>query len=398
MKILLLGPSAPWPPASGFELRSWQTWTLLRRSATTRLFALGGSPVPPAGVPAEDWIVAPVPDASAEGTAWLARPDGLPSDAYADPAAVALLAATLDRFAPDAVVFDSPWLHGFEDTVRSRRCRTVLSAHNVESALARETAERERHPATRLVRRRFAERVRAMENALAGRMDEIWVCSAEDGRRFVGEGVIAPVRVVANAIDTARYRVRSAPPPLPGGRPGPVLLYPGAFHHAPNARAAEFLLGDLWPRVSRRHPDARLVLCGVDPTEAMSRAAADDGRIVVTGRVADVVPHLRHATVMPVPLFEGGGTRFKILEAFAAGLPVISTPKGAEGLGAEPGTHYLEAVDGDSFAAAIDGVLADATAARAMAERASEYVERFSFDAVGTAVADSIGRLASLPA
>jgi glycosyltransferase involved in cell wall biosynthesis len=73
------------------------------------------------------------------------------------------------------------------------------------------------------------------------------------------------------------------------------------------------------------------------------RALAAIPGIEVTGSVADVRPYYRDALMAVVPLRVGGGTRLKILEAMAAGLPVISTTLGAEGLTAVPGTHYLAA-------------------------------------------------------
>jgi glycosyltransferase involved in cell wall biosynthesis len=112
----------------------------------------------------------------------------------------------------------------------------------------------------------------------------------------------------------------------------------------------------------------------------MRAAAERDARIIVTGLVADVRVPLADATVMAVPLFQGGGTHLKVLEAFAAGVPVVSTRKGAEGLGAEPATHLLLAETADEFADAILALWRD----HALVERVTGHAralvaERFSW-------------------
>ena len=73
--------------------------------------------------------------------------------------------------------------------------------------------------------------------------------------------------------------------------------------------------------------------------------------MTVTGTVPDVRPYFAAASVMPVPLSAGGGTRLKVLEAFASGVPVVSTAKGVEGLGLVAEQHYLQAEDPDEFVA-----------------------------------------------
>jgi glycosyltransferase involved in cell wall biosynthesis len=140
-------------------------------------------------------------------------------------------------------------------------------------------------------------------------------------------------------------------------RAGPVLLFPAVFHYQPNQLAADFLIREVFPKFVARRPDASLALAGSDPTPAMLASTQTEPRIIVTGRVPDMVPYLQHSSVMLAPLSDGGGTRFKIIEAFAANLPVASSAKGAEGLGAEPGKHFLLAEKPDEFVQVIEMVL-----------------------------------------
>ena len=96
------------------------------------------------------------------------------------------------------------------------------------------------------------------------------------------------------------------------------------------------------PRIFDTVPDARVLIVGHDPTEAVRRLASER-RVVVTGSVPDMRPYLEQSHVVVVPLRVGHGTRLKILEAFAAGRPVVSTHIGAEGLHAESGRHLVMA-------------------------------------------------------
>ena len=86
---------------------------------------------------------------------------------------------------------------------------------------------------------------------------------------------------------------------------------------------------------------------------AQAQEQAQLERVVVTGSVADVRPYLAEAGAVPMPLFDGSGTRLKALEAFATGVPVVSTAKGLEGLSVTAGQHYLRAEDPGEFVDAL---------------------------------------------
>ncbi len=111
-------------------------------------------------------------------------------------------------------------------------------------------------------------------------------------------------------------------------------------------------------------------MVGRDPPADLLALNGTPG-IEVTGGVPDVKPYLLRASLLAVPLDAGGGTRLKILEAFAAGLPVVSTAVGAEGIDAQPGTHFALA-ERPAFADATAALLADRAEGVRMAERARE--------------------------
>lgn len=152
------------------------------------------------------------------------------------------------------------------------------------------------------------------------------------------------------------------PPPAP---PGPFQgLFVGTLSYRPNAEGLRWFVAEAWPRVRGALPDARLAIVGIDPPADIA-AMDGQGGIVVHGRVPDVAPHYAAAHATIAPIFAGGGTRIKIVEAFARARPVVSTTIGAEGLEAAAGIDLLLADDAECFAAALVRLAGD----RALAER-----------------------------
>jgi glycosyltransferase involved in cell wall biosynthesis len=191
------------------------------------------------------------------------------------------------------------------------------------------------------------------------------------------------VQTVPNGVDVASLS------DLPVGRIGsPVVMFLGTMSWGPNVSAARFLAGSVFPALAERVTGVKLLIVGRDPSAEVRQLHG--GPITVTGAVADVKPYLSQATVLAVPLDTGGGTRLKILEAFAAGLPVVSTRVGAEGIAAEPGTHYVEA-QRNEFVTALTDLLARPAAGERLATAARALVgSRYDWGAIGQRAADAV--------
>jgi polysaccharide biosynthesis protein PslH len=151
----------------------------------------------------------------------------------------------------------------------------------------------------------------------------------------------------------------------------PSVLFVGSFLHAPNYDAAERLAREILPLVRARRNDVRLFLVGDRPPEDLE---ATDG-LVVTGVVPDLAPYYARAAVAVAPLRLGGGMRVKVVEALAAGKPVVATRLAVSGLAVEDGEHVLLAETDQELADCIARLLDDdalrrrlGTAARAWAE------------------------------
>ncbi|MEO8256569.1 MAG: glycosyltransferase family 4 protein [Acidobacteriota bacterium] len=276
------------------------------------------------------------------------------------------------------------------------RIPLIIDMHNVYSRLVSRAAVE----AGGAVRRRYLEGEAAliarMEQRAVALADTILAVSADDASYFTGIGAKRVV-VVPNGVDCDAYERLPA-----GARTGPpTILYVGSLTWPPNVSAARFLAAEVLPLVRRRLPDARVVIVGKDPDpDLMALARATDG-VDIAGHVPDVAAYFRSAHVLAVPLESGGGTRLKILEAFGAGLPVISTPVGCEGIAANDGEHLVIA-DRRDFAAGIIDLLLDPVGARNRAQRAKRLArQRYDWPVVGAlacaAVAEASRTAAAAP-
>jgi len=144
---------------------------------------------------------------------------------------------------------------------------------------------------------------------------------------------------------------------MPRARSDDAIVFSGNMEYHPNRTAVHFFRREIWPRLRERWPKLVWRLVGKNPA-AISRIVAGDPSIEVVGPVADAVCELARSRVAVVPLLTGSGTRLKILEAWAAGLPVVSTTLGAEGLPVRNGETVLIADDPGSFAAEVTRLLA----------------------------------------
>ena len=151
------------------------------------------------------------------------------------------------------------------------------------------------------------------------------------------------------------------------------LVFCATFDYRPNVDAAVWLVRSILPRVWRHRPDVPLALVGRSPASAVRALASD--RVEVTGYVPDIRPYVWASDLYVVPLRAGGGTRFKVLEGLAMGVPVLTTSLGAEGIGGRPGEQYLSADGTDEFADAILRALSRTGDLAAMVRRGRAFVE-----------------------
>lgn len=240
---------------------------------------------------------------------------------------------------------------------------TVLQAPNVESLIWQRYYETERNCFKRwYVGEQWRKFLRVEREAFRSVRQIVAVTpeDAELAREWFG---VQHVNVVDNGTDVAYYsNVR----PKAGSR---SILYLGALDWRPNVDALEVLLNVIYPAVRAQQADVRLVIVGRSPSDTLTRRVAGLPGVELHANVPDVRPYLAASAALAVPLRIGGGSRLKILEALAAGLPVVSTRVGAEGLCLTPGVDYTLADSPEEMTQALLQCLNEPATSRAQAER-----------------------------
>jgi GT2 family glycosyltransferase/glycosyltransferase involved in cell wall biosynthesis len=201
--------------------------------------------------------------------------------------------------------------------------------------------------------------------------DQVQVCTEANRQYLLGFLPRLAPRVATRmraGIDISRYAFRDE------GRERFAMLFVGSFRHDPNRAALDWFVHHVLPLIVTREPRARLSIVGSDPPPAHTYAdyAAN---LQMLGAVSDIREPLGRFAVFVCPVLSGSGVRVKLLEAFAAGIPVVSTRIGAEGLATEDGRFCALADSPEDFAARVTELFADPLAAAAMAARARAEVE-----------------------
>jgi glycosyltransferase involved in cell wall biosynthesis len=260
--------------------------------------------------------------------------------------------------------------------------RTVLNTHNVETLIWQRYEEVERNPVKRWYIHHQRRKFELFERDVFTRATRVVAVSHEDAALMRGWFGVPEVDVVENGIDRAYFADPMGPGPetTPRRREPGHILFVGSLEFRPNLDAVRLLLDEVFPAVRKCESSARLSIVGRNPPPWLTERARREPGVELHGNVPDVRPYLARAEVMAVPLRVGGGSRLKILEALACGLPVVSTRIGAEGLCLTAGEeiHVVERIE--EMAEVLLRCLRDPQAAQAMAERGRRVaLERYDW-------------------
>jgi glycosyltransferase involved in cell wall biosynthesis len=262
--------------------------------------------------------------------------------------------------------------------------------HNVESALLRRRAAAVPAGLLRWYLGLQADHLEKTERAWLPRVALNIAVSDEDRALLASVAPAARVETIPNGVDTEFFR-----PARPGEDCGGGLVFVGGTTWFPNRDALEWFAGQVLPELRRQSIGAPVTWVGRVSEEERSRY---DGRLGLrlTGYVDDIRPYLTRADVFVAPLRVGGGTRLKLLDAWAMGKAVVSTRVGAEGLGATHGETMLFAETPQEFADAVTRLLRDASLRRRLGEAARRRVEHvFGWGVIGARLRDLYLRLAT---
>ncbi|HEY1497667.1 MAG TPA: glycosyltransferase [Candidatus Solibacter sp.] len=201
--------------------------------------------------------------------------------------------------------------------------------------------------------------------------DQVQVCTPANRDYLLGfRPELAPrMRAGLRAgIDTGRYEFR------PRGREPLTMLFLGSFRHDPNRVAVDWFIRHVLPLVIAQEPAAQFAIAGSDPPPEHTYAD-HAAHLQMLGYVEDIREPLARYAVFVCPILSGSGVRVKLLEAFAAGIPVVSTKVGAEGLAVTDGEFCALSDDPAGFAERVVALLRDPERAAEMAMRARKEVE-----------------------
>jgi GT2 family glycosyltransferase/glycosyltransferase involved in cell wall biosynthesis len=218
-----------------------------------------------------------------------------------------------------------------------------------------------------------AARTREIELSVANRSDVVWVTSDHEAAVLERAGVSAAVAIVPNI-----HHVRKSAPG-PAGREG--LLFIGGFQHPPNADAVEYFVQQILPLLLNELPLVKLRVVGSQVTPSIAALASD--HVEILGFVEDVVPLFDAARLSVAPLRYGAGVKGKISQSLALGLPVVTTPVGAEGMSLSDDEHVLIGASAQEFARQVVRLYRDDSLWTRLSVSGRRHVDaQFGYDSV----------------
>jgi glycosyltransferase involved in cell wall biosynthesis len=398
MRVLHFVPRVPWPLNTGAKLRNYHLAREIagRASITLLAFSENDEQTNQPSAPADESSTEPIlesPESFYERVILVGRDQGytlskivrgaigktpLPVLNYTTPAMKEALARVLDEQDFDVVQVESIHLAEYLPIIRaaSSSPQIICDWHNIESELMQRYSERQTNVLRRTYARRAAGQMSRLERRAMHEFDAHIVVSKRDGERLQELAPKARIFLIENGVDTAYYtdeRINRAhaawlkergqetasfqdaerdSTPAPEVKKPRRVAFVGSMDYHANVDAAVSFAEEVWPRLQAEQPGLIFTIVGRDPAREVRQLEQVSG-IEVTGTVDDVRPYYHETLAAIIPLRVGGGSRLKILEAMAAGVPVISTTLGAEGLDVQDGKNILIAEKSEDFCEAI---------------------------------------------
>ncbi len=345
-RVAFLSPEAPYPLTGGGQMRTASLLEYFAKRYRVHLitFAEDGSANPECALPkglVDQITTVRLPYHRRDPVTRLARNAGrllqgrLPlMDRFTQQQSVRRVDQASGDQRYEIAIIEHFWCAQYLSVLRAKAKRVVLDLHNLESAWHASCAA-SKPWLDRVGHRVFERRARRLERRLLGQFDLVLVTSDADERRVREISPEAKVAVYPNAIP-----LRDAPLAAEQHE----IAFSGNLEYHPNVTAIKYFLSEVWPKLRQLDPQLKWRIIGKN--EGQIRALVQNQPdIEVTGPIDDALAELARAKIVVVPLSAGSGTRVKIMEAWAAARPVVSSPIGAEGLPARDLENVLLAQD-----------------------------------------------------
>jgi len=392
MRILWLGHNLAYPPKGGPLQRNYNLLKEASRLHEVHVLVFDQPASRPPGVEPEhclealskfcasaEWVPLPA-DSLGIGRYWRAIGGLLTGDPYEfrwlrSREMAKRLQQLAGRIQFDVVHADTLGLAPYVSLVPS--AGTVLNHHDIESALVRRRAASERSLLWRRFWTREAANLLAAERHWCPLFHVNMVVSDDEGELLKPSCRESRIHNVPNGVDIGYF----TPRPDPGGT---RLLFCGRLDQLANKGAITFFFNSIWPQLSDRVNEIEIDVVGKNPPAWLRELSQRDPRVHVPGFVDDVRPYFQKATIFVCPITDGGGTRLKILDALAMGMPIVSTTFAASGLALRDGTHLLIADTPEAIVEQIIRLLGDQALRQRLAQGAVDVVRQtYSWDTIG---------------
>jgi glycosyltransferase involved in cell wall biosynthesis len=397
MKLLYFAPHQIWPINSGARLRNYQLAKQLAACSSITFIEMRHVSEEE-HVPLDDSVLASIVTLDKSRTYTLSKilrglagPIPVTVLNCWSPRSASQLAELLRSRQFDTVQMEGVHLMEYLPIIREARGSPaiVVDWHNIESEVMSRYANTTRSWMKRIVAKRTAKLIERAEDRLLDACAMHTVTSERERQKLLARRPGANIHVIPNGVDTFYYTsMRIAEACNRSGRSDskPSILFVGYMDYHANIDAVTWFSQVAWPEIARNHPGLQFTIVGRDPAPEVLALRSE--RIHVTDTVEDVRPFYASAVAAVVPLRSGSGTRLKILEAMAAGVPVVSTRLGAEGIDAEDGVHILLADSGPEIAAAISRIVSSAELrCRLTAAARALVASRYDWSVIGERLA-----------
>lgn len=267
--------------------------------------------------------------------------------------------------------FDGVYVHLFRMAPYTAHLRSLYRIVDLTDAISREIQHSlsYRKGLSRFLYTFEQSRIERYERLVAEDCDEVWFISERDRRALARSSAHANTYVIPNGVDLDRFF------PTPADVNPNELLFVGNMRVLHNIDAVRYLIQEILPRVQAHVPEVHLTIAGADPVRSIT-ALRKKPAVTVTGFVPDLNRMLNQASVFVAPLRFGAGVQNKVVEAMAAGKPVVTTPIVNEGLGAVPGRDLLVGDDAAALAGHIVSLCRDPSQRRHLGVAARRFVTR----------------------
>lgn len=250
-----------------------------------------------------------------------------------------------------------------------------LDEHNYETQLLRSLKDLQKNVFGKFYLTNQIKKIEKFEGNALQCADAIGAVSYNDAQMMAKWVPKEKISVIPNGVDTNFFKIPRIPEPF-------HLVSVASLDWHPNVDGLIWFLKNVWPVVAGQKKDTFLTIVGRNPPRKLYRYA--DDRIRIQASVPDVRVYVQNASVFVVPVFAGGGTRLKILEAMAMDIPIVSTSKGAEGIDYTDGVNICIADDADMFIRKIFTLFEKKDLSRSVAASARNLVKNnYSWDAAG---------------